>query len=385
MTLTTSLIPLELPVGIRSRFLPDVNGLTVHILEAGYEHLGRPLVVLLHGFPELAYSWRKVMPALATAGYHVIAPDQRGYGRTSGWDSRYDGDLGQFRLLNLVRDVVGVVFALGVSEVHAVVGHDFGSRVATWCSLVRPDLFKRAVLMSVPFSGVPYPAATPADGDVNRSDDIDTRLANLKRPRKDYQQYFGTPDANHDLMHHPTGLKRFLRAYYHIKSADHSAEVPTPLNNGSAEEMSRLPLYYVMDLLAGMPDTVLPAAPTQAQVESNNWLTDRELAFCAEEFARTGFQGGLQCYRCVNDPKYKAELQLFSGRTVDIPSMFIAGTQDWGIYKKPGEYERMPTHGCTSMVGGCHLIEGAGHWVNQEKALEVSRLLVDFFASTPSV
>src|SRR6188474_629411 len=100
-----------LPAGIRSRMVDNNNGLMVHVLEAGYETPGRPCLLLLHGFPELAYSWRKVMPALAAAGYHVIAPDQRGYGRTTGWDADYDGDLASFRLPNLVRDVLGLVHA----------------------------------------------------------------------------------------------------------------------------------------------------------------------------------------------------------------------------------------------------------------------------------
>src|SRR6185437_12540374 len=102
-----------LPPGIRSRFVSNVNGLTMHVLEAGFEQANRPCVLLLHGFPELAYSWRKVMGPIAAAGFHVIAPDQRGYGRTTGWDGDYDGDLAAFRMLNLVRDAIGLVAALG--------------------------------------------------------------------------------------------------------------------------------------------------------------------------------------------------------------------------------------------------------------------------------
>src|SRR3569832_1492780 len=113
----------QLPLGIRSRFVAGINGLTMHVLEAGFETRGRPCVLLLHGFPELAYSWRKVMPQLAAAGYHVIAPDQRGYGRTTGWPGDYDGDLSQFRLLNLVRDALGLVSAVGYRSV-GLVGHD---------------------------------------------------------------------------------------------------------------------------------------------------------------------------------------------------------------------------------------------------------------------
>src|SRR6478609_8468156 len=102
-----------LPAGIRSRLIDNVNGMTVHMLEAGFETPGRPAVLLLHGFPELAYSWRKVMPTLAAAGYHVIAPDQRGYGRTVGWDGSFDAEQDPFRMLNMVRDAIGLIYALG--------------------------------------------------------------------------------------------------------------------------------------------------------------------------------------------------------------------------------------------------------------------------------
>jgi len=150
MTDLAPLDPAVLPGGIRSRFLDDLNGLRVHILEAGHQTPGRPCVLLLHGFPELAYSWRKVMPPLAAAGFHVVAPDLRGYGRTTGWDGAYDSDLRCFRLLNAVRDALGVVWALGHQQVAGVVGHDFGSPVAAWCALVRPDVFRSVTLMSPP-------------------------------------------------------------------------------------------------------------------------------------------------------------------------------------------------------------------------------------------
>src|SRR2546430_6634610 len=104
----TPLDTATLPPGIRSRFVDNVNGLRMHVLEAGFEAAGRSLVLLLHGFPEIAYSWRKVMLPLAEAGFHVVAPDQRGYGRTTGWDADFDGDLAGFRLLHTVRDALGL-------------------------------------------------------------------------------------------------------------------------------------------------------------------------------------------------------------------------------------------------------------------------------------
>src|ERR671925_216920 len=147
--------PLPLPPGIRSRFVPNINGLTMHLLEAGFESQGRPCVLLLHGFPELAYSWRKVMLPLAAAGFHVIAPDQRGYGRTTGWDGSYDADPDPFRMFNMVRDAMGLVFALGHRSVAMIVGHDAGAPVASWSALVRPDVFRSVTIMSSPFEGPP--------------------------------------------------------------------------------------------------------------------------------------------------------------------------------------------------------------------------------------
>src|SRR6266700_7179544 len=144
-----------IPAGIRSRAVANVNGLTVHMLEAGFDRPGRPAVLLLHGFPELAYSWRKVMLPLASAGFHVIAPDRRGYGRTSGWDVSYDDDLDPFGTLNQVRDTLGLVSAFGYRSVAAVIGHDQGSPIAAWCSVARPDVFRSAVMMSAPFAGPP--------------------------------------------------------------------------------------------------------------------------------------------------------------------------------------------------------------------------------------
>ena len=207
-----------LPAGIRSRLIDNVNGMTVHMLEAGSPD--RPAVLLLHGFPELAYSWRKVMLLLAAAGYHVIAPDQRGYGRTTGWDDSYDADPDPFRMLNMVRDAIGLLYALGHRAVAGVVGHDAGSPVAAWSALIRPDIFRSVVLMSSPFEGVPSLPFNTANGAVPsraapNDDEIDAELAKLAQPRKYYQNYQRTPGANDDMLHALQGLHAFFRAYYH--------------------------------------------------------------------------------------------------------------------------------------------------------------------------
>lgn len=370
-----------LPPGIRSRLVAGVNGLTMHLLEAGFEE-GRPPVLLLHGFPEIAYSWRKVMLPLAAAGHHVIAPDQRGYGRTTGWDGAYDGDVDSFRLLNLVRDALALLWRLGHRSVGAVVGHDFGSPVAAACALIRPDVFRSVALMSAPFAGppaLPFAAADPRAGSPEGSGpgDIHAELAALGQPRKHYQWYYSTRAANDDMLRCPQGVHAFLRAHFHVKSADWPENRPYPLAAWRAAELARLPTYYVMDLADGMAETVAPAMPTAAEIAACAWLPEEELAVYSTAFQRTGFQGGLQWYRCATSGRSGADLEVFSGRTIDVPSCFIAGRSDWGVHQKPGEFERMQGVACTRMTG-CHLIEGAGHWVQQEQPAEVSRLLLDF-------
>ena len=370
---------IPLPASIRSRYIDGINGLRMHVLEAGYETKGRPCLLLLHGFPELAFSWRKVMPALAAAGYHVIAPDQRGYGRTTGWDPDYDGDLASFRLPNLVRDALGLVSAFGYRSVDAVIGHDFGSSVAAWCALIRPDVFRSVAMMSAPFGGVPALPFNTADGATKPAteDPVHRELAALPRPRKHYQWYYSTREANADMHRAPQGVHAFMRAYYHHKSADWKANAPFPLKSWSAGELAKLPTYYIMDLAEDMAATVAKEMPDAAAIAANTWLPDSELAFYAAEYQRNGFQGGLQWYRCGTSGAFTGELQTWSGRTIDVPSAFISGKQDWGTYQRPGVFEAMQIKACTNMVG-CHLVDGAGHWVQQEQPGEVSRLLLAF-------
>jgi pimeloyl-ACP methyl ester carboxylesterase len=379
MNTTNSLPDIPLPPTIRSRYVENINGLRVHVLESGFETRGRPCLLLLHGFPELAFSWRKVMPALAQAGYHVIAPDQRGYGRTTGWDADYDGDLNSFRLLNLVRDALGLVSAFGRRHVDAVVGHDFGSSVAAWCALVRPDVFRSVALMSAPFAGPPSLPFDTADAPSKpkSEDPVHRELAALPRPRKHYQWYYSTREANADMQRAPQGVHDFLRAYYHHKSADWKDNKPAPLKSWSAAELAKLPTYYVMDLAKDMAATVAQEMPSAAEIAANQWLPDRELAFYSAEYQRNGFQGGLQWYRCGTSGEFISELQTWSGRSIDVPSCFISGKQDWGTYQRPGVFETMQASACTQMIG-CHLVEGAGHWVQQEQPAEVSRLLLEF-------
>ncbi|TCH97536.1 alpha/beta fold hydrolase [Roseococcus sp. SYP-B2431] len=369
----------HLPPGVRARLLRHVNGLDMHLLEAG--EAGRPLLLLLHGFPELAFSWRHVMVPLAEAGYHVVAPDQRGYGRTTGWTASFDGEIQSFGPLNYVRDALALVAALGHTEVASVIGHDFGSPVAGNCAISRPDVFRSVALMSAPYGGPrPWPrgeqpqpeaAAGLASGGMNEA------LGRLDPPRKHYQWYYSTREANENMWHARQGLANFIRAYYHHKSADWAANTPFRLSAWTASELARMPTYYIMPAGLGMAETVAAEMPGAAEVAANGWLPEKDLAVYAMEYGRTGFQGGLQSYRCTTSGLAAAEMRLFAGRRIEVPSCYIAGASDWGVYQKPGDFEAMQATACADLRGA-HLVPGAGHWVQQEQPEATVGLLLDF-------
>jgi pimeloyl-ACP methyl ester carboxylesterase len=330
------------------------------------------VLLLLHGFPELAYSWRKVMLPLAEAGFHVIAPDQRGYGRTTGWSDAYDADLRPFAMLNLVRDQLALLGALGLGHVHAVIGHDFGSPVAAHCALVRPDVFRRVALMSAPFAG------PPAIGSSLRAParDIAADLAALPRPRKHYHWYYATRPANGELMACGQGLHAFFRAYYHHKSADWAGNDVHPLAGWTATELAKLPTYYVMDLAETMAQTVAHEMPSASQVAACAWMSEAEMGVYAAEYGRSGFQGGLNGYR-MRFNGGNQEMEAFAGARIAVPACFIGGARDWGVQQAPGALGKMERE-ATADWRGTVLVPGAGHWVQQERPAETVAALLDF-------
>ena len=366
----------HLPEGVRARHIAHVNGLRMHVLEAG--EAGRPVLLLLHGFPELAYSWRHIMLPLAEAGYHVVAPDQRGYGRTEGPVPVFDEELTPYRPLGYVRDALALVAALGQDGVACVIGHDFGAPVAGNAALSRPDVFRSVVMMSAPFGGPrPLPVGEPEALAGLASPALHAALAQLDPPRQHYQWFYSTRAADADMREAPQGLHAFLRAYYHHKSADWAANQPYKLPAFTAEALAVMPTYYIMPAGIGMAETVAAEMPDAATIAANAWLPDAALAVYAAEYGRTGFQGGLQSYRCTTSGQAAAEIRLFAGRGIEVPSCFIAGRNDWGIHQKPGEFELMQGQGCRDLRG-CHLVPGAGHWVQQEQATAVVGLIREF-------
>ncbi|KAG8216927.1 alpha beta-hydrolase [Butyriboletus roseoflavus] len=383
---------------LRSRIvtLDERDGLRTYIIEAfstqaASEVVSLPLILLLHGFPELAYSWRKVLAPLAAAhgGYHVVAPDLRGYGRTVGETPRqiqYDDPIAPFHLLNIAEDICSLVKALGHDSVAMLVGHDFGSRVAGHCVTAHPELFRSVVFMSAPFPGVERPRrGDPAD----IAGAKDKPLTALTPPRKHYTNYFSTRDANRDMLgEDEEDLYHFLGGYYHIKSGawegntTHplpSASNPSPTIDAIARDLATLPDYYIMPAHENMREIIERHA---SQHPHFTWPSDDTVAgrVYASEFARTGFQGGLNYYRSAFSPppaERVDELIALSGRTVRIPAAFVAGARDWGVYQTPGAVEKM-RHVFGMQSEDVVLIEGAGHWVQQETPDQVIAALLQF-------
>jgi pimeloyl-ACP methyl ester carboxylesterase len=184
------------------------------------------------------------------------------------------------------------------------------------------------------------------------------------------------------MLHAPQGLHAFFRGYYHYKSADWKGNKPHPLKGRTAEEMAKIPTYYVMDKDKGMAETAASQMPSAEEIAACRWLTDAEVGVYVTEYARTGFTGALQGYRVRRgtDPKTLAELRTFAGRSIDVPACFIAGKSDWGSYQTPGAFEAMQTTACSNWRG-THFVEGAGHWVQQEQPEATVKHLLEFLRS----
>ena len=388
---TAHLPPLYLPEGIVSSYVDctDSCGLNFHILTAGSSHPSNPLLLFAHGFPELAYSWRKLLPRFASAGYCAVAMDQRGYGRTTGWDRRpyADVDLTQFRYTQIVRDLICLVHQLGRTHVDCIVGHDFGGVTAAMSALMRPDFFRACVIMSHPFDGVPtLPLGDPAAAvgtaypkaprDPTSDPDIQTSLAVLGR--KHYKWANSTALAASQWENPPQGLTAFLRGYIYLKSARDPRNEPHPLSSWTAPELIKMPHYYIQKLTLSMPQTVAEdVLGHEAGVgATRSFLSADELAVYVDEWERTGFQGALNWYRSGTSTGNNRDLLLFAGKKIECPVVFISGEKDWGNCQKPGALEGMAS--ACGDFRGVRLIPGAGHWPQQEQPDRVSEEIMEF-------
>lgn len=303
----------------------SANGIDIFLLEQGEG----PLVVLCHGWPELSYSWRHQIPALAAAGFHVTAPDMRGFGRTSA-----PADINAFSIFDHVGDMVALVAALGEKRA-IIVGHDWGAPVAWHAALFRPDVFSAVAGMSVP---------PPSRGRGRPLDTLrESGITNF------YWQYFQTPGV---------AESEFER--------DVDVTMRTLLGRGFSDPAASL---FIEDGKGFLGD-VSTARPLP------DWLTKADLSYFAEAYRKSGFRGGLNWYRNI-DRNWELTAP-WQGAQIHQPSLFIAGSNDSVITgligaKRVTEMERVLPNLKQKLI-----IDGAGHWVQQERAAEVNAALIAF-------
>jgi pimeloyl-ACP methyl ester carboxylesterase len=308
----------------------------MHIAEQG----NGPLVILCHGFPESWYSWRHQLRALSQAGYHVVAPEQRGYGQTDQPEA-----IEAYNILELTADIVGLVDAL--NQEHAViVGHDWGAVVAWYCSLLRPDIFRATVLLSVPYKPRAWTDIRPTDA-----------MKAMQGENQFYQLYFQEPGLAEAELE--ANVRKAITMFLYSASGDPPMEKRWRYMFSKSEKL--------LDT-GGLPET-LPA-----------WLTEQDIDFFTGEFERVGFRGGLNWYRNLDR---NWELTAFlAGAKLRQPTLFVAGELDPVITMFRAEFDTLAE--TVPNLKQKVLLSGAGHWIQQERPSEVNQLLIEFLASLGS-
>lgn len=317
---------------VTHRFI-NTNGIKMHIAEQG----SGPLVVLCHGFPESWYSWRHQLKALSEAGYHLVAPSQRGYGQTDRPEA-----IEAYNILELTADIVGLVDALN-KEQAVIVGHDWGAIVAQYCALLRPDIFRAIALLSVPYKPRLWTDIRPTDG-----------MKRMAGENQFYQLYFQEPGKAEAELE--ADVRKAISMFLYSASGD-----PPPQQRWR--------------YLFSKSETLLDTGTLPEKLPA--WLTEQDIDFFTDQFERTGFRGGLNWYRNFDR---NWELTAFlSGAKLRQPSLFIAGEFDPVMAMNPNAFdaigETMPS------LKKKVLLPGAGHWIQQERPTEVNQSLIEFLAS----
>jgi len=307
----------------------ETNGIRMYVAEQGEG----PLVVLCHGFPESWYSWRHQIPALADAGFHVVAPDERGYGQTDRPEP-----IDKYTMLHLTGDIVGLLDALG-EETAVIVGHDWGAPLAWNCALMRPDRFRAVVGMSVPYL-----------------------------PRG--------PVSMTVALRQAAGENFYILYFQEVGKAERQLE------RDVRDTMRRI--LYAASGDATQADRWRPVVPTGgglldamgAPSKLPRWLTHADLDFYTSEFERTGFRGGLNWYRAM-DLTWELTAA-YTGAKVTQAAMFIAGRED-AVLGFPGMDMILASFPHTlPNLRRSLIIEGAGHWIQQERPDQVNAALIEF-------
>jgi len=312
-----------------------VNGIQMHIVEDGPADGKGPLAICCHGWPELGHSWRHQIPALVQAGYRVVVPDMRGFGKTEA-----PLEIDQYSVLHMVGDIVALVHALGEQQA-VIIGHDWGAPIAWTCAMVRPDIFPKVIAMSVPHR--PRGPAAP--------------IKTLKQQgmHNYYWCYFQTPGVAEAEFERDVSLT-MRKLIYGV-----SGDVPVDREN---------PLM-VPEGGGFLDRLVVPA-------QLPKWTSEADVSVFVDEYKRTGFRGGLNWYRNL-DRNWELTAP-WDGAVINQPALFIAGTRDPVIAGKRGAAAIESMQKAVPNVQTV-MIEGAGHWIQQERPAEVNAAMVAFLCS----
>jgi pimeloyl-ACP methyl ester carboxylesterase len=314
------------------RFI-ETNNITMHITEAGKG----PLVILCHGFPETWYSWRHQLPALGAAGYHVVAPDQRGYGETTRPDP-----IDAYTLIDMASDIVGLVYALGETQA-VIVGHDFGAPVSWYCALLRPDVFRAVALLGTPYQQRPWNAPRPTEA-----------LKRMAGDKEFYQLYFQDPGKAEAELE--ADLRKTTLGLLYSLSGDAPPEKRWRYLFDKNERF--IDTIYVPDSLPG-------------------WLSEDDIAMFMQTFQKTGYRGGLNWYRNID--RNWERTAFLAGAKINQPSLFIAGELDPVVSFRRSAFDALEQ--TMPNLRKKVLIPGAGHWIQQERPNEVNNLLQEFLGT----
>ncbi|MBV8190436.1 MAG: alpha/beta hydrolase [Alphaproteobacteria bacterium] len=316
---------------VRHRMIAT-NGIRLHVAEQG----AGPLVILCHGFPECWYSWRHQLPALAAAGFHAVAPDLRGYGR-----SDRPEEVGKYTVLDDVGDIVGLVDALGAEQA-VVVGHDVGATMAWQAALLRSDRFRAVISLDVPFRPQGFGTLVPP-----------TTLMPQNQDAVFYQLYLQSPEAEAALGR---DVRQTLRSQFYSLSGDR----PTPADSGQFAGMIPRKARFLINP---------PSLPS--------WIAESDIDVYVGEFTRSGFRGGLNWFRNL-DRSWEL-LAPFAGATMSVPALYIAGDRDFVVAAYAPAVAKqaalVPKLRPPVMLAGC------GHWTQQERAPQVNAAMIDFLHS----
>lgn len=313
--------------------LIQTDTITQSILEAG----NGPLVLLIHGFPELGISWRAQVEAFANAGYHAVAPDMRGYGGTD-----KPQDVADYSILHLVGDLVALVRALGETQC-VVVGHDWGAPVAWHCALLRPDMFRAVAGLSVPFQPRrPGGPPTPAMAAIAKR----AGLGEL------YINQFQAPDAH--VIFEVNVAAGLRKGFYAYDGATPDARQSTGFIPAGQDFLSTV-----------ADDAALPP-----------WMSAEHFQEYVNAFTKGGFKGPIDWYRSL-DCNW-ALTAFLQDQRISQPALFLVGERD-PVRHYAGQHEAGLKDWAPDLRGS-HVLSGAGHWLQQERPSEVNALLLAFLA-----